>query len=375
MLKRAAKTIYESVINPPSDEELSKVWQQADILIPSIWLLGKTGAGKSSIVQSLTGNDRAEVGNGFQPCTQTSSAYDYPVDQPVLRFLDTRGLGEVDYDPKEDIQALGAQSNALLIVARVRDPEQHYVIDALKKIKKSCESLKRDEVLVVHTGVSEISDERDRQKALEWNHAQFEKAWGKSLDFCSFDTNVGGIDLESMDRSSEELEEKLRIIVPTLQLWLKKENMKGAEQENFNRLSTQVLWYAGVAAATDAIPLAGLVTVPATQGKMLHSLAQQYGITWDSRMYSEFATALGFGFGIAYLGSLAGRQLMKLIPGFGQVVGSATAASISFASTYALGRTGCYYLYYAKTGEELQPGALKDVYMQAMSDGKSSIKD
>ena len=31
--------------------------------------------------------------------------------------------------------------------------------------------------------------------------------------------------------------------------------------------------------------------------------------------------------------------------------------------------------FHAKTGEELQPGALKDIYMQAMSDGKSSIKD
>ena len=60
------------------------------IPVPVLWLLGKTGAGKSSLIRALTGE--AEVGEGFAPCTRTAMAYDYPPERPVMRFLDTRGV-------------------------------------------------------------------------------------------------------------------------------------------------------------------------------------------------------------------------------------------------------------------------------------------
>ena len=59
-MKKFASRIYDYVINPPSDDELKKAWQQCDLQLPVIWMLGKTGAGKSSIVQQLTGHSRAE---------------------------------------------------------------------------------------------------------------------------------------------------------------------------------------------------------------------------------------------------------------------------------------------------------------------------
>ena len=40
-----------------------------------------------------------EIGNGFVPCTRTADAFDFPEGDPVLRFLDTRGLGESGYRP------------------------------------------------------------------------------------------------------------------------------------------------------------------------------------------------------------------------------------------------------------------------------------
>lgn len=48
-----------------------------------------------------------EVGNGFAPCTMTAMSYAFPQDTPVMRFLDTRGLGEADYDPDEDLKEIG----------------------------------------------------------------------------------------------------------------------------------------------------------------------------------------------------------------------------------------------------------------------------
>ena len=39
---------------------------------PIIWLLGLAQSGKTSIVRALTGSSRADIGDGFRPCTRTS---------------------------------------------------------------------------------------------------------------------------------------------------------------------------------------------------------------------------------------------------------------------------------------------------------------
>ena len=125
------------------------------------------------------------------------------------------------------------------------------------------------------------------------------------------------------------------------------------EENNFNRLKTEILWYSGSAGATDTIPGLGLITVPAIQGKMLHSLANQYGITWDKQSLAEFIGTLGTGFGLLYLSKLGVRQLIKFIPVYGQTVGAVTAAAVSFASTFAIGRVACKYLYHKQRGESV----------------------
>ena len=74
--------------------------------IPLLWLFGKTGSGKSSIIRMLTGASEAEIGNGFRPQTKSSMQFDFPDDQtPIARFLDTRGIGEAGYDAAVDLAA------------------------------------------------------------------------------------------------------------------------------------------------------------------------------------------------------------------------------------------------------------------------------
>src|SRR5688500_13867453 len=97
-----------------------------------VWLLGKTGAGKTAIVAALTGDPRAEIGLGFEPCTKTAGFYDVPSEAPLLRFLDTRGLGEASYDPSGDISWCEEQSHLLLVVMQLSDPSQHVVLQALE---------------------------------------------------------------------------------------------------------------------------------------------------------------------------------------------------------------------------------------------------
>ena len=71
------------------------------------------------------------------------------------------------------------------------------------------------------------------------------------------------------------------------------------------------------------------------------------------------SAALGTSFALRYVTSLAARQLAKLVPGFGQLAGGAFAVTVSYASTYALGRAACSYLYHKKTTTVIGDGALQ----------------
>jgi uncharacterized protein (DUF697 family) len=156
---------------------------------------------------------------------------------------------------------------------------------------------------------------------------------------------------------------------------LRESDHENAEQENFNKLKADVLWYATTAAATDTVPFVGLVSVPGIQGKMLHSLAQKYGIVWSKANYSEFIAALGTSFALRYAVSLSARQLGKLIPAYGQVAGTAFSVTVSYASTFAIGRAACSYLYHKKTNTPYEGESLSNVYKQAMSEGKGVGKE
>ncbi|MEH6626592.1 MAG: GTPase [Motiliproteus sp.] len=374
-MKKVFKTIYEYVINPPGDDDLSKSWQVSAQQLPTLWLLGKTGAGKTSIVQKITGQSAAVIGNGFMPCTKNASAYDFPEDLPIMRFMDTRGLGELEYDPADDLAALGKASQALLVVLRLRDSEQSAVLDALKRIRKSDAQIRREHVMVVHTAATEITDVNDRQRAVAAKQALVENIWGKSLGCCVVDFFETEIDGALNDYGSDALDEMISARLPELSLWLNKSEHENAEQTNYDRLSSEVLWYATAVASSDAIPAVGLVSVPAIQGKMLHSLAQQYGIEWDRRSFAEFTGALGASAVLSYGVSLGVRQLVKLIPIYGQIAGTALSVSVSYASTYAIGRAACSYLYHKKTNTPMADNALKGIYKKAAKQGRAAKKE
>src|SRR5580765_6249884 len=85
------------------ERRLEKLLKESPI--PVFWLFGKTQSGKTSIIKYLTGADQAEIGQGFKPCTRFSRLYHFPTPEaPLMTFLDTRGVDEPGYDPREDLE-------------------------------------------------------------------------------------------------------------------------------------------------------------------------------------------------------------------------------------------------------------------------------
>jgi len=354
-----------NAINPNENQDLKKGSDKWGEQLPTIWLLGKTGAGKSSIVEALTSSSLVEIGNGFSPCTKSSKHYDYPVNEPILRFLDTRGLSEINYDPSEDIEFCQKSSHALIVVMKVDEVEQSDVFDALTKIKK-IGGIKH--LLVVHSNILSISA-NDRDKAIEHNQVEVEKAWGEKIDFVS-------VDFSSDSKVGvEELIKAITKVLPFLNIMIDDEKHTSSEEYNFNKLRKEIIWYAGSAGASDLVPAVGFVSVPNIQGKMLHSLANKYGVEWNKQTFMEFIGLLGSGFAVKYSAKFAIRELVKFVPVYGQTVGSATAGVISSASTYAIGRVACKYLYHKSKGEQVSTKEMQKLYEEALTKSKKVAKN
>ncbi len=333
-------------------QALQPVFHYHDAHLPTLWLLGKTGSGKSTLIRSITGNADAEIGNGFKPCTQTAQQYGFPREKPVLQFLDTRGLGESGYDPSEDIQFCVKQGHALIIVMKVGDTEQNDTLMAIRQIQSS-KQIKN--CLLVHTASHLISDEQERQRLIQYNGEQVKQAYGTEMQSVSVDFNLATGGTHGVDRLLADLSEMLPIVA----LLARKKEYADAEVKQFQDLQTLVLWYSGAAGVSDAVPGIGLVAVPGIQWKMLHDLAASYDMDWNKSALADLLGALGAGVGFRYSLKFGTRQVVKLLPGWGQTVGAASAAVMSFCTTYAIGRVGCKYMFHkchdeAVTNEELR---------------------
>ena len=350
---------------PEISPELEAALAEQRERVPTLWLLGKTGAGKTSIVQRLTGDSRAEIGNGFEPCTATASLYDHPAEQPVMRFLDTRGLGEAQYDPHEDLDACRKASHALLVVTRVDDPSQGTIVKALERLGSDADGLA---VLHVHTALHGVPDDAARRRAVAHNARAVTGGLGRDVPAVEIDFTDPDDGFADPDVGLSALRGALVDLVPELERALAVHTADGQEERAFGARRREVLGYASAAAAVDIVPAIGLVAVPSVQGKMLHALAGRYGVPWDRRTAKEFLAVLGTSFLARYLLSLTGRELAKLIPVYGQTAGAAAAASISFASTYALGRAACLYLFRRVAGEPVATADLREAFKRAFEE-------
>lgn len=387
--------LYESWINQILQPELSDPELQTKLKsashtlpIPVFWLLGKTQSGKSSIVQALTQSTKAKIGSGFQPCTQRSMLFDFPNSEfAFMRFLDTKGLGEVAYDPSEDLQFCQNQAHLLLVVIKITDHDLKAVLDTLNTLHKSRPNWP---ILVVQTCLHEAYPNKntdhtqpypfndhtlsskiptDLLRSLNLQREQFEdyQAQFVAIDFTQTEDGYDPI-YYGLNELWTEIEELLPLGLKQLFF----QNQQSLYQINDLYSQTahpHVIAYAlmaGVLALTP-VPAAGLPLVIAAQGKLMHSIASIYGLPLTRRSVYEVISAVGLG-GISI--GFGVRELAKFVPGWGSVFSAISTAAI----TYALGMTLCFY--YAKTlqGAAFTPNMLKAVYQEQLQQGRQIMK-
>ncbi|HAS51509.1 MAG TPA: hypothetical protein DCS21_07125 [Gammaproteobacteria bacterium] len=386
--------LREALLNPAVDAaQLDAAVRQARARqpVPVVWLLGKAQAGKTSIIRALTGSATAEIGNGFQPCTRTARFYDFPSEAPVVRFLDTRGLGEVAYDPAEDIHYCEAQAHLVLGVMKATDLGQDAVFAVLRAVHQRHPEWP---VLIAQTGLHEAYPPgADHFQPYPYDQPLWPPQLPSDLTraLLTQRDRLGAwpgaapvhwvpIDLTLPDDGWQPVDYGLAALwkaigeVSALGLQARLRDDAGVRDVYARAAHPQIVGHALLAAGVGALPLVDLVGVPAVQGKLLHTLATLYGQDWNRRTVSEFFSLLGMSVGAGYIARMLGREVVKLIPGWGQTVGAMWGATASGTMTYALGKTASAYFLNRRQGHPVDAAAIRQVYAEALASGANLLK-
>lgn len=377
------KQLSERVLSPKADsaaveERLRRA--KADAPQPVIWLLGKTQSGKTSIIRAMTGSTDAEIGNGFRPCTRTARLFAFPnEDECLIRFLDTRGLGEANYDPAADIAYCQQQAHLLMVIVRGMDHAYSSVLDAVKAIRKA---KPRWAVIVVQTALHDGYPRGAEHPPYPYDADDWPKSVPEDLarslqrqrdDFAGLATRFVAIDFtQPEDELSPELygEEALwKVVEAEMGTWMR-DLLKPGLDDVFARtalphiVSSAVL--AGGAAAVPN-PVVSLSLIAGIDAKMFHAIASIYEQPLTAKVMAELGSALGAGF----VFRLTGRSLLSMIP----VVGTALAATYAAATTYALGQTLCYYFRKTKSGITPAADELRANFAKEMNEGRRRFRE
>jgi uncharacterized protein (DUF697 family) len=350
---------------------------------PVFWLLGKAQSGKTSLIRALTGSTRAAIGGGFRPCTRTAQLYPFPNEEECfLHFLDTRGLGEVDYDPAEDMKVLEGQAHCLIVVIRAMDHAQRCVLDPLRAVLKAHPDWP---LIVVQTALHEGYPAAGTPHAVPYCYAEppypqsvsedlarslaAQRAW-----FARYDARIVPVDFtlpedgyEPEHYGLEALWAAIEEAVPLGLRGMLLQKRRPLRDVYFRAAHPHVVSYsvAAGAAAGLPVPMVDIPLLAAIQAKMFHSIASIYGQKVTAQRMAEILSTLGIGFAAR----MGGRELLKLIPGFG----SAVAAVFAGAATYALGCTLCAYFSFALDGDVPDKELLRELYEKEYQEGRRRL--
>lgn len=364
---------------------------RAQAIAPVVWLLGKTGAGKTAVVAALTGDPRAVVGEGFEPCTRTTAFYDVPPEAPLLRFLDTRGLGEIDYDPATDIAWCEDQSHLLLVVMQVADPVQDAVLRVLDEARRRHPDWP---VVVVQTGLHRLYPPgvghpepypfaagpdgeitagvpHPLRQALAHQRRLFAGLRGPRPRFVAVDLTMPEDGFEPADYGLAALWEVVEDAGPRAFEALHRAQADAESDRIRARARPLIYGYGAAAAGAGAIPipLVGVGGLAGVLALVLRGLAGRYGVAWTPGAFAQFTAAAGGG-ALAWWALRYGlREMLKLVPVIGSAAAGALNAAAAFAVTVGVGEAACVWLGYRRRGLTAPGDEVRRAFAEGLAKG------
>ena len=372
-----------------NEAEIAQILETVRAKLPTTeaLLIGKSQAGKSSIVRGLTGVSAKIIGQGFRPHTQHTQRYAYPNDDlPLLIFTDTVGLGDVQQETSaiitellEELQQENKRARLLILTVKINDFATETLRQVAEKLRQQCPHIP---CLLVITCLHEIYPPN-----LD-NHPDYPPDLGEiSRTLTAIEKDFAGLYDRSVliDFTLEEdgytpvfygldaLRDSLAALLPEAEaraIYQLLDEEIGQELSNLYKdvARRYILAFSVIAGTLAAVPLP-LATMPVLttlQVSLVGLLGQLYGQTLTPSQAGGLVSAIAGGF----LAQAIGRELIKFIPG----LGSAIAASWATAYTWALGEGACVYFGDLLGGKKPDPQKIQSVMQDAFKSAQARIK-
>jgi uncharacterized protein (DUF697 family)/predicted GTPase len=367
---------------------------------PRLVLVGRRGAGKSSLINALFGEPLATVGH-IERGTLVPAFYTYQSARGSLEVLDTRGLGEARREQEPDVGQ--STLNAIVRACAERPPDALLFLVKAKEIDaRSDEDLAdlsriaqeierktgtRLPVLGVVNQCDELSPptvrldkpddtERYRQKLLAVQAVEQRLATQISAVAGLRAVGCKGIVSYAEWSAEGQLVEDLRWRVDELvdflfqQLPVQAQVVMarlGRVQKLQHDIGMRItLATAAVCAALGAVPLpfADMTPITGAQLGMVVAIGHVSGRELSVKAAGEFLVALGVNVGAGFVFRELSRGLIKwAFPGGG----SAVSAAVAYAATLGLGRAAIAYFIDGRTVSDA-----KAEYERARQAGEAS---
>ena len=312
-----------------------------------LMIVGKTGVGKSTLINALFREKLADTGIG-KPCT--NEIREYSRDDLPISIIDTVGF-ETDTNKQEKnereifqrIKEGKAESakeiHTILycISAESRRVEQQE-IEWVKKFSQNSD-LYKTPLIVVLTNATRKKDAGKLKDIILGEMPNLPACVPVLAEPTEFDFDDDVKTVESY--GLEELCDVIRQVLPESVQQTFIANQK-ASLDLKRKYANWIINTTVVAVGTEAfIPVAfadAAALIP-TQVTMLGAITKTYGLEISKSIITWFISSLAGAGGATLAGKFIVANLLKLIPGAGLVVGGAISAATAATLTLAIGKT------------------------------------
>ena len=397
--EKARQKIRDTILG---DEELKNLMDGVDShRPPRIFLIGRTGVGKTSLINALCGAYVAPVSD-TRSCTETAQTYQCKDgERTLMEILDTRGIAESDNlnaeisaedmlinqvkefspdvaifmlncthrdDVDSDVNFLKKLSESyaqaynmrLPIVAvvnkcdemapsRLKNPNEY----TESKTKKIAEQVKHYKEIIVKNNLK-IDDIIAVSSLIDWMTAD-----GTEIDADSIES-LPVSDIENLQIAFDgryHIEELFNILEKAILDFSARMGLRMALklQEVVRRIANQLNKSFSAMSATVAlspIPISDIYILLLLQGILVCLIASLSGRDISLDTAKEFVLSMGGIAGAGYGFRLLAQQASKILNVFWAGSGSAVSASIAALGTSAIGKAAIAYYIDDKTIEE-----------------------
>ncbi len=367
--------------NPPR-ESLKKEFIKIKEMIlenraPRIMVVGRRGAGKSSLINAIFNDQVASVGSVLSE-TGKAHWHNFKNNKGTIRILDTRGLGDRTKPESSNFETAIEEikneiakecPDALLFLCKAKEVDAHITEDLRNVLTvKAFVQAKHSYPLPLIAAVTQVDEldpkridapfENDQKQA---NIASAVKAINdacisdgveamKTIPVCAYaEYDNGHMTYNSYWNIDMLVEFLVEMLPNSAQIQLARISSFRKIQAKFSRVlvgSTATVC-AGIAAIP--IPIADIIPITAAQIGMIMGIGYIAGREMSKESAKEFLVALGVNVGTGFVLREAARALIKFVfPGIGEVV----SAGVAFAGTWGIGAAAIAYFIDGKSIED-----------------------